>query len=262
MYLPSSARVLADLPKLNTMCRAVEFKDLRMKPAERPWLREFNKSSFIKFPIHEAVTTTAHKVSVMIQVQLGGIELPTEKNFTHISRQFRTETGIIFERIQRLIRSVVDCKSADRDAISTRHALDLARSLSAEFWDYSNLQLRQIPGFGPVAVRKLVSSNINSIEKLINVDTSTIERVMSKNPPHGKKIKDTLAEFPRLRMIGQIEGQIKVKDGQKPRVKVKAQLSYDNERLPTWKNRKPSLIFMAETTNGALVHIWLSLIHI
>lgn len=227
-----------------------------MKPAERPWLREFNKSPFIKFPIHEAVTTVAHKVSLMIQVQLGGIELPTEKDFTHTSRQFRTETSIIFERIQRLIRCVIDCKSVDCDAISTRHALDLARSLSAGFWDYSNLQLRQIPNFGPVAVRKLVSSNINSIEKLISADTSTIERVMSKNPPHGKKTKDMLVGFPRLRLSGQTEGQIKVKNGQKPIIKVKVQLSYDNEKLPIWKSRKPSLIFMAETTDGTLVHMW------
>src|SRR5271169_5614576 len=102
-----------------------------MKPSERVCLREFNKSPFIKFPIKENISTSAHKISLMIQVQLGRIDTPTSKEFLVIRRQFGVDTSIIFDRIQRLIRCVIDCKAGDRDAISTRHAADLARSLSA-----------------------------------------------------------------------------------------------------------------------------------
>ena len=227
-----------------------------MKPPERPILREFNKSPFIKYPIKETVSTTAHKISLMIQIQLGGIDLPTDKDFAVVRRQFMTDKGIIFERIQRLIRCVIDCKAFDCDAISTRHALDLARSLVAEFWENSNLQLRQIPQVGPVAVRKLVSNDINSIEKLMLKDTSTIERIMSKNPPFGKKMRDLLLSFPNLNVTSEVVGKAFAKPGQLPKVTVKAVLSYRNDKIPAWMGKKPSVTFMAETTEGKLVHFW------
>jgi len=227
-----------------------------MKPPERPFLREFNKSPFIKYPIKETISTTAHKISLMIQIQLGGIDLPTDKDFTAVRRQFIVDKGIIFERIQRLIRCVIDCKAFDCDSISTRHALDLARSLLAEFWENSNLQLRQIPQVGPVAVRKLVSNDINSIEKLMMKDTSTIERIMSKNPPFGRKTKDILSSFPNLNVTSEITGRAPSKPGQNPRVTVKAMLGYRNDKIPAWMGKKPSVTFMAETTEGKLVHFW------
>lgn len=227
-----------------------------MKPNERSILRDFNKSPFIKFPIKETVTTTAHKVSLMIQVQLGGVEHPSSKEYNLIRRQFAIDTSIILERVQRLMRCVIDCKSFDEDAIATRHALDLSRSLAAEYWEYSNLQLRQIPGLGIAAVRKLVGNNINSIEKLDMKSDTDIERIMSRNPPYGKKIKDNLAAFPRLEIRSEIISKAPLKKGIKPKVNVNAILGYRGTRTPIWKGRKPSLTFMAETSGGKLVHFW------
>jgi ATP-dependent DNA helicase HFM1/MER3 len=229
---------------------------MRTKAKERPCLREYNKSPFIKFPIKEAINTAAQKVSLLIQAQLGGIEHPGKKDFAVLRRQFNTEKAIIFERIQRLIRCVIDCKAFDCDAIATRHALDLARSFSAEYWETSNLQLRQIPQFGPVAVRKLVSNNINSVEKLASLDTASIERYVSKNPPFGKKTQELLVGFPRFTLASQIIGRAVTKPGQKPKVNVKAILGFANAKVPVWSGRKPSLTFMAETSDGTLVHFW------
>ncbi|TVY22859.1 ATP-dependent DNA helicase [Lachnellula hyalina] len=241
---------------LHILCQATEFEDMRIKPKERACLREYNKSPFTKFPIKGTINTAAHKVSLLIQAQLGGIEHPGEKDFPVLRRQFSTEKAVIFERIQRLIRCVIDCKAFDCDAIATRHALDLARSLSAGYWETSNLQLRQIPQFGPVAVRKLVSNNINSIEKLASLDTASIERYVSKNPPFGRKTQELLASFPRLTVASQIIGRAIIKPGQKPKVNVKAIIGFANAKVPVWAGRRPSLTFMAETSDGALVHFW------
>ncbi|TVY48471.1 ATP-dependent DNA helicase [Lachnellula occidentalis] len=256
-------KLLLSIPKhakteeiLHILCQATEFGDMRMKAKERACLREYNKSPFLKFPVRDTVNTAAHKVSLLIQAQLGGIEHPGEKDFAVLRRQFSTEKAVIFERIQRLIRCVIDCKAFDCDAIATRHALDLARSLSAGYWETSNLQLRQIPQFGPVAVRKLVSNNINSIEKLASLDTASIERYVSKNPPFGKKTQELLASFPRLTLASQIIGRAIIKLGQKPKVNVKAIIGFANAKVPVWAGRKPSLTFMAETSDGTLVHFW------
>ncbi|KAL2075798.1 hypothetical protein VTL71DRAFT_741 [Oculimacula yallundae] len=222
---------------LHTICQAAEFRDLRMKSNERQFFREFNKSPFLKYPIREAITTTPHKVSLLIQIQLGGIEDPAEKNFISVRRQFGIEKGIIFERIQRLMYCIIDCKAHDSDSISTRHALDLARSISAGFWEYSNLQLRQVPQIGPVATRKLVSNSVQTIDELGKMDTATIERLM-------------------LRIASEIVGRVTAKSKGLPKILVKARLSYENNKVPVWKSRKPSVTFMAETTDGKLVHFW------
>lgn len=227
-----------------------------MKPNERQPLREFNKSPLIKFPIQENISATPHKISLVIQVQLGGIDLPTDKEFLAIKRQFHVEKGVILERIQRLVRCIVDCKSVDCDAVSVRNALDLARSLSAEYWEHSNLQLRQIPQIGPAASRKLVTNNINSVEELVNLDTGSIERIMSRNPPFGRKVLDSLLGFPRLTIRAEMTGKATSRPGENPKVKVNVQLGFLNAKTPVWKGKKPSLTFMAEVSDGTLVHFW------
>ena len=227
-----------------------------MKPKERPVLREFNKSPLIKYPIKENISTTAQKISLIIQVQLGGIDLPSNREFLSIRRQFMADKAIIFDSIQRLVRCIIDCKTFDCDGNSTRYALDLARSLSAEYWENSNLQLRQIPQVGPAASRKLVSHNIQSVEELANLDTGNIERILSRNPPFGRKMFDSLLGFPRLTINAEVTGKAASKSGENPRVMVKARLGYMNAKTPVWNGKKPSLTFMAETSNGTLVHFW------
>ncbi|KAJ8069497.1 hypothetical protein OCU04_003150 [Sclerotinia nivalis] len=241
---------------LNTICQAAEFKDLRMKPNERSSLREFNKSPMIKFPIKDNISTTGHKIFLMIQVQLGGIEPLANNDFRIISRQFNMETNIILDRVQRLIRCVIDCKAFDCDSISTRFALDLSRSVAAGFWEHSSLQLRQVPQIGPASLRKLAGNNVNSVEKLAGLDTAGIERVMSKNPPFGKKMKDNLMDFPRLTLTAQILGRAFSKAGEQPKVKVNAVLGYANDKVPNWLGRIPSLTLIAEISNGTLVYFW------
>lgn len=226
-----------------------------MKANERALLRELNKSPFIKFPIKE-ITTTAHKVFIIIQVKLGGVEIPTSKDFRPLQRQFVTDTNIVFERIQRLVRCVVDCKSVDCDSVSTRYALDLARSLGAGYWESSSLQLRQIPQIGPVMAHKLIDNNIKTVEQLATLDTSNIERVTGRNPPYGKRLQDLLADFPRLALTIEPIGRPLYKTGEYPMLDVRARIGLTNVKLPKWLGRFPAVTFMAETTGGDLVHFW------
>lgn len=224
-----------------------------MKPTERAAFREFNKSPFIKYPIKENVSTTAHKISLIIQVQLGGVDTPNNKEFNR--RQYQTDKTLVFERIHRLVRCVVDCKAVDCDALATQNALELSRSISAEYWEHLPLQLRQIPNIGPAAVKKMVTAGINSIEKLIAADSATIERVLTRNPPFGHKLLDTLKAFPRLTLTAEIMGRI-VKSGQLPKVKIRARLGLKNQKAPFWRHRQISLTFVAGISNGNLAHFW------
>lgn len=224
-----------------------------MKANERAYFRELNKSTFIKWPIKENVASAAHKISLIIQVQLGGVDLPNEKDFNR--RQYMTEQALVFDRIQRLVRCVVDCKTHDADAVATQNALELSRSISAQYWEYLPNQLRQVAGIGPAAVRKLVTAGVTSIGNLMATDSATLERVMSRNPPYGHKVLESLKDFPHLTLKADVMGKI-VKVGQSPKLKIRASLGMKNSKVPYWDRQTVSLTFMAGVSNGSLAHFW------
>jgi ATP-dependent DNA helicase HFM1/MER3 len=72
---------------------------------------------------------------------------------------------------------------------------------------------------------------------------------------------DSLSGFPRLTLASEILGRVPSKVGENPRVKVKSHLGYRNIKTPVWNGMKPSLTFMAETSDGVMVHFWRSNIH-
>lgn len=224
-----------------------------MKANERAYFRELNKSTFIKWPIKETVTSAAHKISLIIQVQLGGVDLPNEKDFNR--RQYMTEQALVFDRIQRLVRCVVDCKAHDADAVATQNALELSRSISAQYWEHLPNQLRQVSGIGPAAVRKLVTAGVTSVDDLMATDSATLERVMSRNPPYGHKVLESLKEFPRLMLKADVIGKI-VKAGESPKLKVRASLGTKNSKVSYWGRQMASLTFMACVSSGNLAHFW------
>lgn len=223
-----------------------------MKPQERTSFRELNKSPLIKFPIKESISTYAHKVSLTIQVQLGGIELPLDKNFNR--RQYMAEHFAIFDRVQRLIRCIVECKTHDGDAVSTNNALEFARGISAGYWENMHLQLRQLPTIGPAANRRLVQADVKTIRQLANMATSDIERILSRNPPLGKKILDYAKAFPTLSIKAEIVEKV-IKVGRPVKVKIKARLGCTHVKVSSWKNQTSPLTFLATVSNGYLAHL-------
>ena len=213
-----------------------------MRSNERAAFRELNKSPLIKYPVKENISTTAHKVSLLVQTQLGGVDLPNEVN----RRQYVLEKEMVFDRINRLVRCVTDCKIHDGDGIGICNALELGRSISAEYWENMPVQLRQIPNFGPAGTRKLVQGGVNSVLKLAAMDSASIERVMSRNPPFGQKVIDQLRDFPRLTLTAEITRKMGSK------VQVSAKLG---GKVAYWNRRLPGLTFVA-TAGERLVHMW------
>lgn len=150
---------------------------------------------------------SAHKVSLYIQAILGGIDLRDNNRFGAHAIQFSSESALVFQHVHRLVRCIIDCQLYKEDSIGVRHALDLARSLGARGWDDTPLQLLQIEQIGPVAVRKLVTHDIKSIEDLENTDAQHIDYYLSKNPPFGANLLQKLKDFPKLRVVLKMMGK-------------------------------------------------------
>jgi ATP-dependent DNA helicase HFM1/MER3 len=179
---------------------------LKLRTGEKAVYREMNQSVMMKFPIQVDVALPAHKVSIIIQSVLGGIEFPTDEKYSKLRLQYVTDRAIVFKAINRLIRCIIDMQLHIKDSVSALNALMLARSLGGSAWDDSPLQMKQIDAFGIVAVRRLVNAGITSIEELQNTESHRIETILSKRPPYGLRILAQLKSFPKLRVSMQMKG--------------------------------------------------------
>lgn len=239
------------------MCEADEFRDFRWRTHERDVFRELNKNPFIAHPIKETVNTMAHKASLLLQAALGCVDLSDVSDV--VRRQITMDTGLLFERMHRLVRAVVECKASDLDGVTCRVALDLARSMAARAWEGKSMQLTQVPQLGPVFMRKFVASGITTVHDLTKAGASNIERILSRNPPFGKKMADELARFPRLTLEARIATELPrtFNSGKQPVARIDAILGFSNSSgKPQWRGKIPSVTFMAETTEGVLAHWW------
>lgn len=239
------------------MCEADEFRDLRWRTHERDVFRELNKSPFIAYPVKETVNTTAHKASLLLQAALGCVDVSDVPEA--VRRQINMDTGLLFERMHRLVRAVVECKASDLDGVTCRVALDLARSMAARTWEGKPMQLTQVPQIGPVFMRKFVASGITTVHDLVETGASNIERILSRNPPFGKKMADEIAHFPRLTLEARIaiETPWTFNQGKQPVARIDAVVGFSNTvGKPKWRGKIPSVTFMAETTEGVLAHWW------
>ncbi|KAI0390225.1 hypothetical protein F5Y17DRAFT_472096 [Xylariaceae sp. FL0594] len=221
---------------LAQICQASEFRDFRFKPAERVLFRELNKSPLILHPIREAI-------------RLGGVEITSSGETKMFRQDFARETRMVFDRLNRLVRCLIDCKASDGDGTGTHTALELARPA----------QLAQIKGFGPVAVRKWVSHGVRTVLGVADKSTLDIERIASRNPPYGRTLQKQLEDFPRLTLTVDVihPGAGSPVTGGAVSIAITAHLAHTNAKpVPLWNNKAPSLTFVAINSNGDLAFLW------
>jgi len=245
--------------QLHTLARANEFREFKFKPADGPIFRDVNKSPFILYPIDENITKTWHKVSLVVQLHLGGADYPDSSESQKQRQQLRIEKRGIFERLRRLVRCVAECKGHDGDSISTKTALELARSLAADAWEGRPSELLQIPNIGPVFMRKLISHGVKTVKELVYKDPGEVAGLLGRNPTFGKTLSDHLKNFPLLGFDLAIPSRkhTLANGGRAISVPLVATLRCLNQTgLPSWNGKVPSVTFLAEITTGSLVYFW------
>ncbi len=199
--------------QLHCLVQAEEFSVVRLKSAEKTLYKELNKTSGIRFPINVDLALTAHKVSLIIQAELGAVDFPLGEQHQKHRQQYHQDKGMIFQHVNRLIRCIVDCKLHVADAMSVKSGLELVRSFAARVWDGSPLQLKQIDQIGVVAVRKLVAAGIDDIGALLCTEAHRIEMILSRHPPFGSKVLARVKEFPRLQVGAKMVGKVDIIPG-------------------------------------------------
>ena len=215
--------------------------------------KELNGDVGIKFPIKVDIAQNPHKVSLLMQSELGGCLFPNHEKWKKHRTQFNIDRNMVFSHVNRLIRCIIDCQLQLEDAVSVRHGLELARSLAARVWDNSPFQMKQIDSIGEAGVRKLAQAGISSIETLQSTEPHRIEHILGRHPPFGQKLLAKAADFPNLHVSVKEMG--KERDpGNCIKIKFKAEVGFVNENLPITFHKKPVYVcFLAETSDGKLI---------
>ncbi|OJJ40268.1 hypothetical protein ASPWEDRAFT_123002 [Aspergillus wentii DTO 134E9] len=238
---------------LSGIVQAEEFRDIRLKAGEKSLYKEINRANSIRFPVKVDIALPAHKISLLIQSELGAVDFPDGEQFQKHKFTFQQDKNFIFAHVNRLIRCIIDCQIYLEDSIAVRNALELARSFGAKVWDSSPLQMKQIDQIGVVAVRKLVAAGITSIEALELTEAHQIDMALSKNPPFGVKLLSRVADFPKLRVSVKITGK-DIKPPHPVKIRFKAEVGFMNEKIPTsFQRRTVYVCFLAETSDGRTV---------
>ncbi|KAM5438660.1 ATP-dependent DNA helicase MER3 [Microsporum canis] len=238
---------------LSVIAQADEFRDIRLKPGEKSLYKEINKGNGIKFPMKTDINLSAHKITLLIQSELGAVEFPSNEQYQKHRLSFQQDKSMVFSHTNRIIRCIIDCQLARGDAVSARHALELSRSLGAKAWDDSVLQLKQIDQIGIVAVRKLASAGITNMEQLEAAEPLRIETLLSRNPPFGMKLLARVADFPKPRVSLKEVGK-DIKPGKAHRVKFSADIGFLNEKVPLFfQKRQIYVCFLAEVSDGRII---------
>ncbi|KAI6383298.1 hypothetical protein MCOR25_000218 [Pyricularia grisea] len=250
---------------LMTLAKAEEFKDLYIKSNERALYRTLNESPFMRSKVKaKNITEAWQKVFIIIQISLSGGEFssPKSDNSSAVSKnQYNITKRQVLDRMRYLLRCVIDCKGAEGDSETVKNALELLRSVIAGGWEGLPSQLLQVPGIGPVSMRKLTAHGITSMSSLLGADYMEIETFLTRKPPFGKNLMDTMKMFPKLGLelkLSEASNPSQPSEDDHAAVTVEAKLTC--QRLdsggPLPGGRVGYLTFLAETSEKRLVYFW------
>ncbi|KAF2674280.1 P-loop containing nucleoside triphosphate hydrolase protein [Microthyrium microscopicum] len=250
LSLPARAKISEIL---SAMSQADEFKDFRFRAGEKPLYKELNKLPGIRFQIPQNLETPPHKVSLIIQSALGGVDLPTKEEGNH-TNQYLMERSTIMQQVKRLARCIADLQIHRGDAIALRNTLMVCRSVSAQGWDDRPVQMKQVDQIGIVSVRKLVAAGIKSLEELEEAEDHKIESALSRAPPFGKKIHDFVKDLPKLRISLKHVGRYLPKSDAVV-IKLEAEVGFLNDKPALYfRKEMVHVIVLIELSDGTLAY--------
>ncbi|KAA8910250.1 DNA/RNA helicase MER3/SLH1, DEAD-box superfamily, partial [Sphaerosporella brunnea] len=241
---------------LTILSQAEEFKELRLRAGEKSFYKDLNKDNAVKYPIKEEIGTFAHKVSLIIQMELGLLDFPTDQNFQKIRTTVNQDKTAVWKHCSRVLRCIVDCQQEFQDATTVMNALKLGRCIEGKVWENTPGELRQLDNIGPAYVRKFVNANIRSLSKLATLQPHQIETTLSRNPPFGTTLLKAVRAIPQFNLTARQVGTPRKTGAQQPlEARVQVELALENgATVPRrWRGVELMVVFVAERSDGILV---------
>ncbi|KAL6950248.1 hypothetical protein ACO0QE_000924 [Hanseniaspora vineae] len=221
---------------LRLLSKADEFSRLKVKHNEKTFYRDLNQNQGIRFQHKEkgknnpVIHETEQKVSLLIQQELGGVDLSACRDYGRLLHALNQDKFFLFKHCLRILKCMVDCFVKKKDGISLKNTLLLMRSINGKCWDDSPMVLRQIQNIGVVSVRKLAKHGVNSIKHMKVLTATQIEYYLGLNVAGGIKFKNSVALIPELKI--NVSEPVVTKLGSALmgtfKIKIKADFPYDS----------------------------------
>ncbi|KAK9448455.1 Sec63 Brl domain-containing protein [Limtongia smithiae] len=240
---------------LSLLCRADEFNGIRFKPGEKKFYKEINCTPNLRFPFKSSdFSEYSDKVSLIIQVTLGQIELPVYDGSSKHASTFQLDKVLIWQHVHRLASCLLDCTMQTNDSVSTRNVLELARSLHAEIWDSSSSVLLQLDGVGPASLRKFQAHNIQTFDDVRDMDSIRVETVLKLGRGRGIKLLQEIEKIPKFAVSLKKVSETKDTSAGHVRVGVRVVVDMVNKTIVRMHRRKMiTVTFLLEMTSGKIV---------
>ena len=189
---------------LKLLSKADEFSGLKVKHNEKTFYRELNQMQGIRFQhkdkhkVNPVIHETEQKISLIIQQELGGVDLSGCRDYGRLSHALNQDKFFLFKHCSRILKCMVDCFVKKRDGTSLKNTLLLMRSINGKCWDDSPMVLRQIQNIGVASVGKLSKHGVNSIKHMKMLTATQIEYYLGLNVGGGIKYKNSAALIPKF----------------------------------------------------------------
>nr|XP_036589930.1 ATP-dependent DNA helicase HFM1 [Colletotrichum truncatum]KAF6801935.1 ATP-dependent DNA helicase HFM1 [Colletotrichum truncatum] len=229
---PITIRALTSLPRaaepqeiLRCASSATELRSFLFHPFEKGAFSGINNDPSTRWPIKETLGQPWHKAFLVAQCEAAGGDYGERLSLTARKDLLSTKPKIV-KTLGHVLRACADIMGVRKDAV--------------------------VPDIGPKKVKTLVESGILTVRHLAQLEFFHIERLLSRNPPFGHKIVQTLAHFPRLVLAVDIPKRNSSDQG----LVVRAVLGCSNVEVPVWKESVPWVNLAAEINDGRLVFFW------
>ena len=200
----SSPASVSDL--LETLSRAEEFSQIKLRREEKKILKEWNLSEepIVRFKVTEArgkagkravakvIRTPAEKIFVATQ------EAMSDEFATVLPPGMRLEVENVFTNGRRIMRGAARyyAKTADGGFAACCNALRLSKALEMRAWDDTRFPMRQIPQCGKKSILALAAAGYLSLDDVAAADPRALERVVNRQFPHGDHLIDAVLALP------------------------------------------------------------------
>lgn len=231
-----------------------ELRVCTMYADERGFFKSINSSGKIRWLVAASSPGSSwEKVYLLVQMQLAG-----SGEWGNIGKNQRRELmnqkKDVFERVNKVVRCVIDIMGLRKDAVGLENGLAILRALEAGVWDEEGRELLQVDGIGPKLGEKLQSRGVPTTKKLAGVDSGHLEMLFGRNPPFGVGMAMRMKQFPLLTMAITPVGRMDGNDGMEV---FKAALGFENKDVPRWKGLLVKVVFwMRAKDDNKLLWFW------
>lgn len=240
---------------LNLVSTSNEFLYLTMKSHEKNLFRVINESPFTKFPIASKDINVHHKVMLLIQYELGGMEFPNFCSSAKLRPNFDRDKASVLQASSRVLGCFIEFFAEKKDAVSLINAFKLSRSIIGKLWDDSSPNLlKQLEGIEESHIKLLVANNIADLNSIKLITLPQLEKYLKVKGLISSKIYNEMQAVPDLNLTLSFCNSSLSQECGGAKIEINVVITVSNAKTASiWRNRNLILCVVSHLSNGMLI---------